>query len=501
MVAAPGGMAPAISVHATRRLWHRERATFDASPDTTRARTRAAVAADLRRAPPGGPERDVRAPASACRRRATWRNSSACRGRSSCSPTSSCSRRGSSSAASAPAPTCPSASPPRRPAPAPPPVRPRLSRFGAFAADVRSAVEFPAPRPATPRFDFAYGRSDVDCFPFEHWWRLLHRCARRTAVRGLDYGDAAGIDALREAIAAHLRRSRSVACDAVAGGRRQRFAAGARSGRARAPRARRSRRHRGSALPGDARGAAGGRRPGDRRAGRSRRARSGGAAGAARLLFVTPSHQYPTGAILPLSRRQALLQWAERADAADRRGRLRRRVPLRRPPARVAAGTRSPRPRPLRRHVLADDLLGAADRLRDRAAGAGRGLHRRQVAVRSPHGDARAGDARRVHRQRPLRAAPAAARRRSAVAREALLDALRRHLGNRVEITGDGAGAHVVLWLGNRSEAAVVAAAAARGVGVYGIAPYPRAADTAAAGNHPRLFADVGDATSANSPG
>src|SRR6186713_2403277 len=58
MVAAPGGMAPAISVHATRRLWHRERATFDASPDTTRARPRAAVAADLRRAPPRGPERD-----------------------------------------------------------------------------------------------------------------------------------------------------------------------------------------------------------------------------------------------------------------------------------------------------------------------------------------------------------------------------------------------------------------------------------------------------------
>jgi GntR family transcriptional regulator / MocR family aminotransferase len=40
-------------------------------------------------------------------------------------------------------------------------------------------------------------------------------------------------------------------------------------------------------------------------------------------------------------------------------------------------------------------------------------------------------------------------------------------------VTGDGAGAHVVLWLdGRRPEAAVVAAAAARGVGVYGIAPY-----------------------------
>src|SRR5687768_18405232 len=37
------------------------------------------------------------------------------------------------------------------PAPAgggPSPARPRLSRFGAFAADVRSSVEFPARRPA-----------------------------------------------------------------------------------------------------------------------------------------------------------------------------------------------------------------------------------------------------------------------------------------------------------------------------------------------------------------
>src|SRR6187549_3042820 len=79
----------------------------------------------------------------------------------------------------------------------PPPAQPRLSRFGAFAADVRAAVEFPAPPPKTLRYDFAYGRSDVDCFPFEHWWRLLHRCARRTKVRGLDYGDAAGVDPLR----------------------------------------------------------------------------------------------------------------------------------------------------------------------------------------------------------------------------------------------------------------------------------------------------------------
>ncbi|MGE3539281.1 MAG: hypothetical protein AB7N91_17850 [Candidatus Tectimicrobiota bacterium] len=35
----------------------------------------------------------------------------------------------------------------------------------------------------------------------------------------------------------------------------------------------------------------------------------------ARLAYVTPSHQFPTGAIMSLGRRLALLQWAEQAQA------------------------------------------------------------------------------------------------------------------------------------------------------------------------------------------
>jgi len=63
--------------------------------------------------------------------------------------------------------------------------------------------------------------------------------------------------------------------------------------------------------------------------------------------------------------------------------------------------------------------------------------------------------------------------RRNAANRRVLLEALHRHLGDRVEITGDGAGAHVVLWPRARiSEDAVVAAAAARGVGVYPLERY-----------------------------
>jgi len=61
-------------------------------------------------------------------------------------------------------------------------------------------------------------------------------------------------------------------------------------------------------------------------------------------------------------------------------------------------------------------------------------------------------------------------RRRNTARRGFLLDAIHKYLGERVEVTGDGSGAHVVLWPRKRvSENTIVAHAAARGVGVYGI--------------------------------
>jgi GntR family transcriptional regulator / MocR family aminotransferase len=54
-----------------------------------------------------------------------------------------------------------------------------------------------------------------------------------------------------------------------------------------------------------------------------------------------------------------------------------------------------------------------------------------------------------------------------------LLDAIGKYLGDRVEVTGDGAGAHVVLWPSKRiSESLDIERAATRGVGVYGISGY-----------------------------
>ena len=53
---------------------------------------------------------------------------------------------------------------------------------------------------------------------------------------------------------------------------------------------------------------------------------------AARLAYVTPSHQFPLGGVLPAGRRRELLAWARRNGAHVDRGRLRQRVPLRHRP-------------------------------------------------------------------------------------------------------------------------------------------------------------------------
>ena len=82
-------------------------------------------------------------------------------------------------------------------------------------------------------------------------------------------------------------------------------------------------------------------------------------------LVLTPSHQWPTGAVLSAERRAAVLRWARERRALVDRGRLRRRVPLRPGSDRGDAGSR-PGPRRLRR-----------DREQDARARAATGLARR----------------------------------------------------------------------------------------------------------------------------
>ncbi len=348
-----------------------------------------------------------------------------------------------------------------------------LSRFGSSAAAAASKVKFPGSRSSLIRYDFAYGRSPVDAFPFEMWRRILLRRARKTPVRDLDYGPASGSIELRQAISDHLRRSRAVVCDPsqviVVNGSQQALDLVVRVLIERGDRvAIEEPQYQGAR---EILAAAGARLvpvPVDRNGLDTARLPK-----AARAAFVTPSHQFPTGTILPLARRLALLEWAKRANAVvieddydgefrydgqpleslqglDREGRV------------VYVGTFSRTIFSALRIgylIVPPSLITAfawAKWLCDRHTAT---LEQQTLAEFIGSGSY----------ERHLRRV----RRRNALRRQVLLESVRRYLGRRVEVTGDGAGAHVVLWLRSEEpEAAVVARAAEKGVGVYGIAGY-----------------------------
>jgi GntR family transcriptional regulator/MocR family aminotransferase len=349
----------------------------------------------------------------------------------------------------------------------------KLSIFGHSVEAATSKVNYPSNPTTSLHYDFAYGRSDVEIFPFEMWRRMLLRHARKAPVRELDYGPTAGSLALREAIAVHLRRSRAVACDAsqviVVSGSQQALDLIARVLIERGDRVAiedpiyqgTSEILRGAGahllpVPVDREGLRPASLPKD-----------------AHIAFVTPSHQFPTGAVLPLARRLELLDWARRKDAVvvedDYDGEFRyEEQPLESlqgldTEGRVIyIGTFSRTIFSALRIgylVVPKSLVAAftsAKWLCDRhtatleqetlAEFIGSGLYERHL--------------RRV-------------RRRNAGNRDVLLDAIGKYMGDRVEVTGDGAGAHVVLWPSKRiSESVVIERAATRGVGVYGISGY-----------------------------
>jgi GntR family transcriptional regulator/MocR family aminotransferase len=350
-----------------------------------------------------------------------------------------------------------------------------LSRYGSTVDAVGSSVDFPGRRSVPMRYDFAYGgRGDVDNFPFQMWRRILLRHARKAPIRQLDYGVAAGSLALREAISVHLRRSRAVICDAsqviVVNGSQQALDLIARvliergdgvavedpqyQGTREVLRAAGARL---LAVPVDRDGL-----------------RPDALPKNARVAFVTPSHQFPTGAILPLARRVALLDWAGRKDAVvveddydgefryegqpleslqglDSEGRV------------IYVGTFS-------RTIFSALRIGylIAPKSLVAAFTAAKWLCDRHTATLEQ--ETLAEFISTGMYERHLRRI----RRRNTAHRAALLDAIREYLGGRVEVAGDGAGTHVVLWPVDErvAEDAVIRSAAGRGVGVYGIAGY-----------------------------
>jgi len=174
------------------------------------------------------------------------------------------------------------------------------------------ATAFAAPA----RYEFRTGLPDAGRFPFQTWRRLMDRELRASAVGRGEYGDPAGHPGLRAAIARHVGVSRGVvttpgqvtvtsgtqqALDVIA---RVLLAPGQRvavedPGYAPARRLFQSLGLEVTGVPVDEHGLVVDALPAD-----------------ARLVYVTPSHQYPLGTVLSLARRAALLGWADRQDAA-----------------------------------------------------------------------------------------------------------------------------------------------------------------------------------------
>jgi GntR family transcriptional regulator / MocR family aminotransferase len=202
---------------------------------------------------------------------------------------------------------------------------------------------------------------------------------------------------------------------------------------------------------------------------------------AARLAYVTPSHQFPLGGVLSRARRLDLLRWARENDAVviedDYDSEYRYDIdPL---PALHALegganviylGTVSKTLSPsLRIGYLVvppglEPAFSAAKQLADRHSPT---VEQEALASLLESG------AYEAHVRR--------ARRRNGERRRVLLEALRRRLGDAVAVEGAEAGLHVVAWLRDLSrvkEGAVVEAAAALGLGVYPISPLYAAEET-----------------------
>jgi len=328
------------------------------------------------------------------------------------------------------------------------------------------------------RYDFRYGRPAVDEFPRDIWRRLIAARARRTSRDRLGYASPAGYAPLRAALAEYLRRARGLSCDAerilIVNGTQQAIDLAARvlldpgdGAVVEEPG------YPGATIPFEAAGAKLIRVPVDAEGLDPSRLPPANAR--TRLAYVTPCHQFPTGVIMPLERRLALLHWAQRAgawvleddyisefryegsplealQALDRDGRA------------IYIGTFSKTLFPALRlaylvlpHALVRPFLAAkwaADRFSPM-------LPQEALADFIASGQF----------ERYLRRAGA----RNAARRRTLIEALRQHFGERVEIAGENTGVHLLVWLnGVRPGAtdALIARAARAGVGLYSVSPF-----------------------------
>ena len=161
---------------------------------------------------------------------------------------------------------------------------------------------------------FRVGVPAFDLFPFETWARLSARFWRKPSPARLGYGDPAGDWQLRELIAAYLRNSRGLHCDPahiiVTNGAQQAISLCAQL--LVTPGARVAVENPGYRAAGHALAIAGAQLCGVAVDGEGLDTAALEEVEGCRLVYLTPSHQYPTGVTLSLARRLQLLEWAER---------------------------------------------------------------------------------------------------------------------------------------------------------------------------------------------
>ena len=192
---------------------------------------------------------------------------------------------------------------------------PRLSDFAErlIAGEVPTAIDEELQQQAS--FEFRYGTPSFDEFPIDAWRTLTKRVLDYPPKELLGYGPTEGLPQLREALARYLQRSRGVRCDAsqvlVVNGSQQALDVAARV----------------LVNPGDAVAIE---EPGYRGARAVFQAMGARVVPVpcdvegivvdwipedARAIYVTPSHQFPTGSVMSASRRLELLAKANRTGA------------------------------------------------------------------------------------------------------------------------------------------------------------------------------------------
>jgi GntR family transcriptional regulator/MocR family aminotransferase len=335
-----------------------------------------------------------------------------------------------------------------------------------------------APGARSLELDFRYGPPAFRDLPFETFCRLLGRRYRRASRRQLDYGESTGARPLREAISRHLASARGVRSSAnqviVTQGTQEAIRLAAQV----------------LIDPGDrvvvedpgylaarqtlvAHGA---------RVLRGRLDERGLVpevlqtnAPLPRMVYVTPSHQFPTGVVMPENRRIALLERAARAKAFvfedDYDGELHhhgRPVPslqgLDGDGRVLYAGSFSKSLFPALRlgYLIVPNAHVAEFEAEKMLSGGGSNTPLELAVADFIDGG---------HLERHVRRTRVANRPR----RQALVEAVKEALGTRAEVGGARVGHHAVLWLRDTPPEAAVSirgGARALGVGVYPVAPF-----------------------------